>query len=114
MLFMAVDLGRNHDVQRLAPKVLASSDHMERRRVLCTTALANSYLPRESNSRSDLDRACELLRQVIPSLSSLSSIRTLEQINSVRHALTTHTGHSSVQEVEELFRASFAVAETPR
>ncbi|HET9256135.1 MAG TPA: hypothetical protein VFO16_13175 [Pseudonocardiaceae bacterium] len=48
MLYMAADLGECHEVQRLAPGVLGSPGGMERRRVLCTTALASSYLPRQA------------------------------------------------------------------
>ena len=81
MLHMASDLGTADDVQRLAPGVLASAsaDGMARRRVLGTTALASSYLPSHSNSRGDIDQACDLLCQVIPSLSSLNSTRGLER-----------------------------------
>lgn len=93
MLYMAGELGRHEDVQRLAPAVLASSAGMERRHVLCATALASSYLPSQGNSRSDIDRACDLLGQVIPSLGSLSSARSLERVNSVRRALAAHAGH---------------------
>jgi hypothetical protein len=108
MLYMAGDLGRYHDVQRLAPAVLACSGGMERRRVLCTTAFASSYLPSPSNPRSDLDRACDLLGQVIHSLSSLSSARGLEGVNSVRRALVAHAERSSVQDVEDRFRSTIA------
>jgi len=113
MLYMAGDLGRPHDVQRLAPVVLGSSGVMERRRVLCTTALANSYLPSPGNPGSDIDQACDLLSQVIPSLSSLSSTRSLEHVNSVRRALTAHAGRPSVQAIEDHFRSTIAAVSTP-
>jgi hypothetical protein len=114
MLTMARDLGRYQDVQRLAPGALASSDHMERRRVLWTTYLASSYLPSEGNSHSDIDPACHLLSQVIPALSSLSSARSLESVNSLRRALAAHAGRSSVQEVEERFQSTIVAVGTPR
>jgi transcriptional regulator with XRE-family HTH domain len=114
MLYMASDLGRYHDVQRLAPRVLASSGGMQRRRVLCTTVLANSYLPAEGHTGSDIDRACELLGQMIPSLGSLSSARSLEGVNSLRRALTPHARRPSVQEVEDRFRSTIIVTGTPR
>ncbi|MGH3822666.1 MAG: helix-turn-helix domain-containing protein, partial [Pseudonocardiaceae bacterium] len=115
MLYMAADLGQYQEVQRLAPAVLEASGDMERRRrVLCTTALASSYLPREANVHSDIDRACDLLGQVIPSLSSLTSARTLEQINSVRRELRTYAGLSSVQEIEDQFQSHIAMGCTPR
>lgn len=108
MLYIASDLGRHQDVQRLAPRVLASSGGMERRRVLCTTTLASSYLPSEDNSRSDIDQVCDLLGQMIPSLGSLNSTRSLERVNSIRRTLSAHAERSSVQEAEEYFRSTIA------
>lgn len=113
MVHMASDLGRPGDVQRLAPGLLASAGCLGRRRVLCTTALARSYLPSEGNAHSDLDRACDLLGQVIPSLGSLSSTRSLERVTSVRRALAAHARHPSVQEVEERFRSTIPAVRTP-
>jgi hypothetical protein len=116
MVDMATDLGKYHEVQRLAPGVLDSLDGTkdERRRVLCTTALASSYLPKQGNVGSDIDRACDLLGQVIPSLSSLTSARTLERINSVRRELSPYAALSSIQEIEEQFQSHVAVVCTPR
>jgi hypothetical protein len=79
---------------------------MMRRHVLGTTALARSYLPSEGNPRGDIDQACKLLGQVIPSLGSLRSTRTLDQVNAVRRALAPHAGHPRVQEIEDRFRES--------
>ena len=42
MVQMASDLGNHDDIRRLAPGMLAAAGCMERRRVLCTTALAGS------------------------------------------------------------------------
>ncbi|MGH3931165.1 MAG: hypothetical protein ACRDTF_14445, partial [Pseudonocardiaceae bacterium] len=113
MLYMAGELGRQDDVQRLAPAVLVSSGGMERRRVMCTTTLAASYLPGENNSHSDVDRACELLGEVIPSLGSLHSSRSLERVNSVRRAFTPHARRPSVQEFEDRFRSVVMAVGTP-
>lgn len=113
MVQMANELGRHQDVQRLAPEVLASAGCMERRRVICTTALASSYLPSQDNSRGDIDQACDLLGQVIPSLGSLNSTRSLERVNSVRRALAAHAGHPSVQQIEDLFRSTMTTAAKP-
>jgi hypothetical protein len=87
---MASDLGRHQDVQRLVPAAPASAGCMERSRVISTTTLASSYLPFQGNPHSDIDHACALLGQVIPSLSSLSSTRSLERVNSVRRSLAAH------------------------
>jgi hypothetical protein len=112
-LYMASDLGRHDDVQRLAPTALASAGSGQRRRVLATTTLANSYLPSPGNSHSDIDRACDLLGQVIPSLNSLNSTRSLDRVNSVRRALTAHAGRPSVQAIEDHFRSTITAVNTP-
>ncbi|MFN2496234.1 MAG: hypothetical protein ABR608_10060 [Pseudonocardiaceae bacterium] len=85
-LYMARDLGRAGDVQRIAPAALASSTGMGRRHVLCTPTLAASYLPAEGNPHSDIDQACEVLGQVLPSLGSLHTQPGTRQ----RRALAAH------------------------
>ncbi|MGH3831768.1 MAG: helix-turn-helix transcriptional regulator [Pseudonocardiaceae bacterium] len=114
-MWMASDLGRHEEVQRLAPGLLASASAggRLRRHVMSTTVLASSYLPSDGDPHSDIDRACELLSQVIPSLGSLSSTRALEGVNSVRRALAAHAGRPSVQEVEDHFRSTIAAVSTP-
>ncbi|MGH3692857.1 MAG: helix-turn-helix domain-containing protein [Pseudonocardiaceae bacterium] len=114
ILDVTADLGQYQKVHRLAPGVLNSSAAMERSRTLCTITLASSYLPREGNVHSDIDRACDLLGQVIPSLSSLTSARTLERINSVRRELRPYAALSSVQEIEEQFQSHVTLVGTPR
>jgi transcriptional regulator with XRE-family HTH domain len=114
MVRMATDLGQYREAQRLAPGALGSSTRMERSRVMCTTLLASSYLPKQGNVASDIDRACELLGQVIPSLSSLTSTRTLERINSVRRELRPYAALSSVQGIENQFQSHIKVLWTPR
>ncbi|MGH3721835.1 MAG: helix-turn-helix domain-containing protein [Pseudonocardiaceae bacterium] len=114
MLRMASDLDRHDDVQRLAPEVLdaASAGGLARRRVLATTTLARSHLPAQGNPHSDLDRACDLLGQVIPLFGSLRSTHSLEQVNSVRRALASHAECSSVQDIEERFRSTVPALST--
>ncbi len=102
MWYMASDLGRQRDVQRLAPDVIVSSGGLDRPRVLRTATLAASYLPSGSDSRGDVDHAAELLCQVVPVLSSLRSTVILQRVNSVRRALVAHAGRPSVQELEHL------------
>ncbi len=111
-LFMARDLGRTGDVQRIAPDALASSAGMGRRHVLCTTELAASYLPAEGNPHCDVDRACELLGQALPSLGSLHSTRSLERFNIVRRALAAHPNRPSVQEFEDRYHTTVMAAST--
>ncbi|MDQ3886464.1 MAG: hypothetical protein M3308_05520 [Actinomycetota bacterium] len=110
MLYMASDLDHHDEVQRLAPIVLTSSRGMERRRVLCMTTLAASYLASEGNSCSDVDQACEVLGELLPSLNSLSSARSLDRLNRVRRALAAHAERPSVQELEDRFRFTVAIA----
>ncbi|MGH3905600.1 MAG: hypothetical protein ACRDTE_15660 [Pseudonocardiaceae bacterium] len=111
-LFMARDLGRTGDVQRIAPDALAFSGGMARRHVMCTTDLAASYLPAAGNRHSDVDRACELLGQALPSLGSLHSTRSLEGFNTVRRALAPHATRPSVQEFEDRFRSTVVPVDT--
>ncbi|MGH3916625.1 MAG: helix-turn-helix domain-containing protein [Pseudonocardiaceae bacterium] len=111
-LYMASDLGRYGDIQRLAPAVLADAGGMQRRRVTCLSALAASYLPVAGNPGSDIDRACEVLGQALPSLGSLHSARSLEHVNTVRRALAAHANRPSVQEFEDQFRTTVMAAGT--
>jgi len=111
-LYMARDLGRHGDIQRLAPAVLADAGGMQRRRVVCTTVLAASYLPTAGNPHSDVDQACEVLNQALPSLGSLHSARSLERFNAVRRALASHASRPSVQDFEHRFRATVTAANT--
>lgn len=110
-LYMARDLGRTGDVQRIAPAVLASAGGKGRRHMLCTTALAASYLPAKGNSHSDIDRACEVLGQALPSLGSLNSALSLERFNTVRRGLVAHANRPSVQEFEAQFRTTVLAAD---
>lgn len=99
-VYMSEDLGRRLEVQRMAPLVLASSDEMQRRHVLTTTALAAAYLSEGSTSGGDVDRTCLLLGEVLPTLSSLSSSRSLGRVNSLRRALSVYAHRPAVQELE--------------
>ncbi|MGH3943418.1 MAG: helix-turn-helix transcriptional regulator [Pseudonocardiaceae bacterium] len=105
-LYVAGDLGRYKDVQRIAPEALAFSSESVRRQVLYTTALAASYLPAEGNPHSDVDRACELLGQVVTSFGSLRSARSMERFNAVRRALAPYAQRPSVQEFEDRYRTT--------
>lgn len=98
-LYAAGDLGRTTDVQRFAPAVLESSKGMQRRLVLTTAALASSHLTTDPRT-SDIDRACAVLRKVVPIASSLSSPRTIDALNAVRGRLLPYSGHALVKDLE--------------
>lgn len=108
MVYMASDLGRHAEVQRHAPGVMACSASMQRRRVLCTTTLAASHLPHDQHG--DIDRVCELLDEVIPSLRSLRSARCVHRVNEVRRALAPYGQRASVQELEHRLQSTVTVA----
>ena len=112
-LHMAGDLGQTAEVQRIAPVALTLSRASARRQVLYTSTLAASHLPAASNPGSDIDRACELLAQVLPSLNSLHSARGLERFNAVRRALAAHANRPSVQDFEDRYRSTITAA-SPR
>jgi transcriptional regulator with XRE-family HTH domain len=103
-LYMARDLGRYGDVQQIAPIALASATGKARRDVLCTTALATSYLPAEGNPHSDIDHACEVLGQALPALATLHIANSLERVNTVRRALAAHADRPSVRDFEDRYR----------
>lgn len=107
-LYLAGDLGRYAEVQRLAPDVLADADGMQRRNVKCMTVFVTSHLPADNNPRSDIDRACELLSQTLPTLGSLHSALNLERINAIRRELAAHAHRPSVREFEDRFRTTVA------
>lgn len=113
-LYMAGELGLSDDVQRIAPDALTFSGGSARRHVMYTTTFAASYLPGAGNSHGDdVDQACELLGQALPSLGAVRSALSLERVNAVRRALAAHASRPSVREFEDRFRTTVMVVGAP-
>lgn len=106
LMYTAHDLGQSSQVQRHAPIVLKSAAGMQRREVLAATTLAASYLPGERgrDTQVDVDRACTILVDVLPSAAGLTSARGLASINAVRRRLADYSELPAVQQVEKDFR----------
>jgi hypothetical protein len=106
-MYTAHDLGQAAEVQLHAPTVLQSSAGMQRRQVLAASTLAASYLPTKrnpSNARVDVDMACQVLTDALPSAAGLTSARGLTAINAVRRKLVPFRSTPAVQRVEEDFQ----------
>jgi hypothetical protein len=77
---------------------------MQRREVLAASTLAASYLPTARNHRSarvDVDMACKVLTDALPSAAGLTSARGLASINAVRRQLVPFRSTPAVRQVEE-------------
>jgi hypothetical protein len=107
-MYTAHDLGHATEVQQHAPTVLQSSAGMQRREVLAASILAASYLPsnRGAGGRGDVDveKACQVLTDALPSAAGLTSARGLAAINTVRPELIPFRASPAVQQVEEDFQ----------
>jgi hypothetical protein len=108
-MYAAADLGRGDQVRRHAAGALTPVDGMQRRRVLATVALANSYLPTAhstvtSGGSAEIDHACNVVRDVIPVIGSLTSARALTAVNQFRARLASYGNHPAVQELEHDLR----------
>jgi transcriptional regulator with XRE-family HTH domain len=110
-MYAAHDLGQAVEVQAHAPTVMASSAAMQRREVLAASTLASSYLPgaRSKSSQVDVERACQILTDALPSAAGLTSARGLTSINAVRRRLAPYRTMPAVQKVEQTFE-EFATA----
>jgi transcriptional regulator with XRE-family HTH domain len=106
IMYASHDLGRAAQVQQYAPTVLKSSAGMQRREVLAATTLAASYLPSRHGTTSavDVELACKILTDALPSAAGLTSARGLSSINAVRRQLAPYRARADVQQVEEGFR----------
>jgi len=110
-MYAAASLGRGGLVRRHAAQALDVEDGMHRRHVLATAALALSYLPGEKmpDAACDIDRACEVMRAVLPVLGSLTSTRALGAVSVVRHRLAGYR-LPVVRELEQDLRQCLAGA----
>ncbi len=89
-MYAAANLGRSDLVRQHAARAPDVTDGMHRRHVLTTAALASSYLPGEDaapDAGSDVGRACDVMRGVLPVLGSLTSARALDAVGAVRRRL---------------------------
>jgi len=110
-MYVSAELGHAGEVQRFAPAVVgAEATMMQRRHVLAASTLAASYLPADrgagdGRARGDVDQACAVLREALPSATGLTSARGLDSINAVRARLTPYRDRPAVQQVEADFQA---------
>ncbi len=89
-MYAAANLGRSDLVRQHAARAPDVTDGMHRRHVLTTAALASSYLPGEDaapDAGSDVGRARDVMRGVLPVLGSLTSARALDAVGAVRRRL---------------------------
>jgi hypothetical protein len=105
-MYAAAKLARADLVRRHATSALGPAEGMQRRHVLATATLAGSYLPVEAddapaaNASPDVEQACEVLRGVLPVISSLTSARAVSSVNAVRSRLGGYRQLTAVQELE--------------
>jgi transcriptional regulator with XRE-family HTH domain len=112
-MYAAASMGRGGLVRQHAAQVLDAEDGMHRRHVLAAAALAQSYLPGDAmpDAASDVDRACEAMRAVLPVVGSLTSTRALDAVSVVRRRLGAYR-LPVVRELEQDLRQCLAGAGT--
>ncbi|WP_281180006.1 helix-turn-helix domain-containing protein [Nocardia amamiensis] len=112
-VYVAYDGRRFLDVQRHAPMVLANSVGMERRHVLSAATLAASYVPvhvdTASSRTTEIEQACQVLRDTMSAARGLTSARGIESINIVRRRLSPYSDMAVVQQVENEFQSTVAL-----
>src|SRR6266545_985120 len=108
-MYAAGDLGHAAMVRRFAPAVVATTDSMQRRRVLATATLAATYATssEDGNADADVERACAILGEIVPVAGALTSLRSLEAVNRVRRKLAPYAQQPAVKEIEDRFRIAF-------
>lgn len=108
-VYAAADLGRSEHVRRHARTALAGVAGMQRRHVLVTATLAGSHLPAASGQHAgDVDRACDVLRGVLPFVGSLTSVRTVATLNQLRNRLAPYSDRLAVRRLEQDLHAALA------
>ncbi|MBT8228178.1 MAG: helix-turn-helix transcriptional regulator [Dactylosporangium sp.] len=103
--YAATDLGLHDQVRRLAPRVIAASGYMERRKVLLSATLARACLPSQRQSGvagCDVEQACAVLTEVAPLLSSLTTDRGRRAVGDVRNELRGHATLPAVRQLNDL------------
>jgi hypothetical protein len=102
-MYAAAELRRADQVQHRAADVLSvTSEDMQRRQVLATATLAASYLPADDSpaDTADVERACDVLRGVLPVIASQTSMRALNLVAAVRSRLADYPELTAVQQLE--------------
>jgi hypothetical protein len=103
-MYAAAELRRPRLVRRHSADALSPADGMQRRHVLATATLAASYLPAEdtteADASTDVERACAVLRGVLPVIGSLASARAHSLVTIVRSRLDDYPQVPGVQELE--------------
>jgi transcriptional regulator with XRE-family HTH domain len=104
-VYAAADLGLRERVRSLAPGVITSSGHMERRKVLLSATLAKACLPASEGlgfQGCEVEQACAVLVEVAPLLSSLTTERGRRAVGAVRGQLSRHARLSAVRQLDDL------------
>ncbi|GAA1414320.1 multiprotein-bridging factor 1 family protein [Catellatospora coxensis] len=110
-MYAAADLGRGEHVRRHAATALGAVGSMQRRHVLATATLAGSYLSVPGGrGEADVDQACRVLDDVLPTVGSLTSVRALTAVNDIRIRLAPYAARPSVQRLEQALRHGAATA----
>jgi transcriptional regulator with XRE-family HTH domain len=87
--YIAADLGQHKEVQRLGTMILASSEDMLRRKFLVGAMLAKSYILGAHAGR-DVDRATEILGDLLSELSAMTSARSHRHFSDAQQALVPY------------------------
>ena len=103
-MYTASELRRASLVQRHAVDALSNAEGMQRRHVMATATLAASYLPATdaaaADASADVEQTCDVLRGVLPVISSLASARALSLVSTVRTRLDAYPQVPAVQDLE--------------
>jgi transcriptional regulator with XRE-family HTH domain len=106
-MYVAADLGRESHVRHHATTALHPDDRMRRRRVMATATFAGSYLPVAggpgAGRRTDVERACHLLREVLPLADGLASARAAGMVSDVRGRLARYAALPAVRRLDHDF-----------
>jgi ribosomal protein L16/L10AE len=112
-MYVAADLGRAGHVRRHARTAFSTAGGMQRRQVLAAATLAASHLPTQnatSTISTDVDKACGVLRDVLPVIGSLTSARALTSINTVRGRLAAFSDRPAVRRLERDLQLAMTAA----
>jgi hypothetical protein len=113
-LYVRHELGRTREAISRTGDALANQDDMSRRRVLVAAALARCHVPpsrsldaqarKSRHPNGDLDLACHILRDALPSMAALRSRRAAGAVLAARRELARYADVPVVRELEDEFR----------